>query len=118
MRKGDIAVCILVLLIGIVLLCFQIGNEMGSTVEIYSDGTLFGKYELYSDKTVEVISKRGNNTVCINNGYVYVTDSSCEDKNEILQGKINQSGQSLICLPNKLVITVKGRRESVDSISY
>ena len=118
MKKADVLLCVLVVFIGVFLLCFQFGNDTGSTVEIYSEGELFGKYELFSESVVEVETESGNNTVCISNGSVYVTKSSCEDKNEILQGKISRSGQSLVCLPNKLIVTVKGRRESVDSISY
>ena len=118
MKKGDIIVCVLVAAAGIFLLLFLSGNVSADTVEIYSSGTLFGKYSLSSDITVDVVTEFGSNTVCIEKGNVYVTHSSCDDKNEILQGKISHPGQSLICLPNKLIVTLNGRRENVDSISY
>lgn len=118
MKKADVLLCIFIVVFAVILLCLQFGNDTGNIVEIYLSGELFGKYELFSDAVIEVESESGSNTVCISDGSVYVAESSCEDKNEVLQGKINRSGQSLVCLPNKLIVTVKGRRESVDSISY
>jgi len=118
MKKGDIIICLLVIVAGIFLLLLQFENGGADTVEIYSSGNLFGKYSLSSDVTVDVVTELGSNTVCIEKGEVYVTHSSCDDKNEILQGKISHPGQSLICLPNKLIVTLKGRGENVDSISY
>ncbi|MBQ7040051.1 MAG: NusG domain II-containing protein [Clostridia bacterium] len=118
MKKGDILICILVFMLGILLLFTQFNAGIADTVEIYSGGNLYGEYDLHTDNTIIVKSSYGQNTVCIENDYVYVSESDCDDKNEIFQGKINREGQTLICLPNRLIVAVKGRSESVDSISY
>lgn len=116
MNKADFLICVLVLIVGCVLLVNPFLSQ-GTEVEITLDGNLFGRYSLHENKIIVVESEYGKNTVNIQNGSVYVTDSTCDDKSEIIKGSVNKSGQSLICLPNRLVITVVGR-EAVGSVSY
>lgn len=115
-KKADIILIVSILVFSVVLMFFQY-NKTGSIAEIYVDGKLYGTYSLDSNKTIDVVSKFGTNKVEIHNGYVYVTEATCKDKNDIRQGKINKSGQSIICLPNRLIITVKGGK-TYDALSY
>lgn len=117
MRKGDFLAGILVLVLGFVLLAVQFGQAKGDVVEIYSCGEIYGKYDLLSTEKVTVVNEYGENTIVIDNGEVFVSQSTCSDKDEILQGSISRAGHSLICLPNQVVVTIKGR-EHVDSVSY
>ncbi|HHV63465.1 MAG TPA: NusG domain II-containing protein [Peptococcaceae bacterium] len=57
--------------------------------------------------------------VKIEHGLVWVEDSSCPDKVCIRTGKISKPGQSIVCLPNKTVVTIEGQGESViDDLSF
>ena len=92
-------------------------GQSGSYVEIFSNGKLYGEYSLSEEKTIVIESEYGQNTVKISNREVWVSDASCKDKLDVSQGKISRPGQSIICLPNRLIVTVKGG-ESVDALSY
>lgn len=93
------------------------GNNVGSFAEIYSNGELYGTYSLNKDTVIEIESESGYNKVVVEKGYIFVSDASCPDKNDVRQGKINKSGQSIICLPNRLIISIKGG-DSFDALSY
>lgn len=48
------------------------------------------------------------NTIQIKDGCACVSQANCKDKICTNHRKINRSGESIICLPNKVVITVEG----------
>ncbi len=47
-------------------------------------------------------------TVVIKDGCVWVTDSTCRDGTCEHTGKISRAGQSIVCLPAEVVITIVG----------
>ena len=50
----------------------------------------------------------------IKNGKIRLTHASCPDKICEKTGFISASGQSIICVPNKITVSVVGSGESVD----
>ena len=51
-------------------------------------------------------SPRGITLFLIDSGSVYMKSACCENNTCVKQGKISKEGESIICLPNKVVITV------------
>ena len=84
---------------------------------VFSDGILYGQYELNTDKEIIVKYKSEFNKIEIKDSCVFVSDASCNDKLDVKQGKISKAGQSIICLPNRLIVTVKGETD-FDALSY
>ncbi len=50
----------------------------------------------------------GTNTLVIEDGYAWMTDSQCPDKICEHMGKIHLNGQLIVCLPNGVIVTVEG----------
>ena len=50
-------------------------------------------------------------TVVIEDGCVWVTDANCPDKTCEHSGKISRAGQSIVCLPNGVTVTVNGESD-------
>lgn len=50
-------------------------------------------------------------TVHVENGKVWVTDSDCPDKICEHTGAIERAGESIVCLPNGIVISVNGESD-------
>ena len=50
----------------------------------------------------------------VKNGKIRLTEASCPDKICVKTGYIGSSGQSIICVPNKITVSVVGSDESVD----
>lgn len=109
-KPADIVIIAVVLVVSFLITSFA---AQGGTkyVVIYVNGNEFGRYSLPNNQrqSVEVSTQYGNNTVIIDKDKVWVSETSCKDKVEINAGYINKAGQSLVCLPNRLVVTVEGR---------
>ncbi|MBD5132197.1 MAG: NusG domain II-containing protein [Clostridiales bacterium] len=80
-----------------------------ATVRITADG-----YE----KTLSITDKADIEldclTVHIDGGYVWVTDADCADKVCEHTGRISRAGQSIVCLPNGVVVTIVGGNKGDD----
>lgn len=118
MKKFDFIVIAIILFASFVILGFDSKNDKYDVL-IYVDGELYEKISYSSDinRQEEIISDYGRNLVNIDSKGVCVTESSCKDKLEVKAGYINKSGQSLICLPNRLVIELKSNG-GYDAVTY
>lgn len=129
-RRADIIIIVFFILASI----FFYGIKRYSTdnnyyekyIMIYSDNSLYKKIPIDNNSYNEVIpinNKFGRNIIRIMNGGVSVEDADCPDKICLKQGFINKSGQSIICLPHKLVIEIIGntkeeKSSEIDGIAY
>lgn len=54
----------------------------------------------------------------VENGAVFVTASGCGDKTCMRTGKISKKGEAIICVPNKVVVEIKGNsiESDVDAV--
>ena len=88
-------------------------------LSVYVDGKLTRVVDLKAQEEYEfeVKSEFGYNKIRVSGGRVCVTESTCENKLEINAGEIYKAGQSLICIPNRLVVTIEGKDE-YDAITY
>lgn len=115
MRKGDIAL-ITVAVISLVL--WLIPKPQGGTVIISLNGEVFREVSLNENSVIPIETEFGKNTVVIEKGEVFVTDSNCPD--ELCEkDRISKSGESIVCLPNRLSVNVGGKnKEEVDVILW
>ena len=101
-------VALLVLASAVGLSFFFLRGE-GNTVSVTVDGVLFGSYPLSQDTEVEIrtgIDGENVNLLVIRDGKASVTHASCPDGICAAHKPIHREGESIVCLPNKVVITV------------
>ena len=110
MKKNDL------LLIGVIVLAalavmgyhyFKGGGGTGKAV-VTVDGKLYGTYDLLEDQTIDI---KGMNTLTIEGGRAAMAHASCPDRLCVHHKPISRAGESIICLPNKVVVTIEGGRE-------
>ncbi len=106
-RKTDL------ILIGALLLLFALsrillsGVRGGGRCRIESNGETVGVYDLSEHRELRIEDPaEGYNIVVIGNGEVFVREASCKDRLCVHQGKIKKCGETLICLPHQMVVTV------------
>lgn len=81
----------------------------GQTVEVRQGDRLVGSYPLNGAARVPVTGAHGLTlTVVIEDGSVRVEDARCPDLICQHHAPITQTGESIVCLPAQVVITVKG----------
>jgi hypothetical protein len=107
MRKGphllpiDILIIFLIAAAGIFLTVRGLGQK-GSRVVVNAAGVKY-EYSVSQNGTYTVSGELGPTTFEIKDGRVRITDSPCPNKICISQGWHNP----LVCLPNKVMITVE-----------
>ena len=89
-------------------------------VEIEVKGKLYKKLPLDNsrDEKIQIDTDLGSNTVEIVNGKVRILDADCRDKICIQDGSISKPGDILVCLPHKVVISIKGQNTETDALSF
>ena len=113
-------VCILIVVLIVFgallgLLFIKGGKIAGSVACIYSNGKLIKTIELKSedDYTFEVKSENGGvNTIQVKDGKIGVISADCPDKICVNTGKITKAGESVICVPAHVSVTVEGESEA------
>lgn len=116
-RRHDILfIAVLLFLCAAAALGLYVFRENGDTVTVSIDGQLYAEYPLTEDRVVELISDGGFNRLVIEDGYAYVEEASCPDGICSSHSPIGHNGESIICLPNKVVIEIHRREQNQPDI--
>jgi len=115
-RKADIILFIVLVVMGLAVsaaLTFTHADAgADAKVVIESGGELYARYPLSEARTIKVPSKSGGyNMVVINGGAVAVVEASCKNQVCVKHGAISRSGESIVCLPNRLVVRIENGSE-------
>lgn len=114
-RRNDI-----VFILALVIICASVGlsffflREVGDSVTVTVDGKGYGTYALSNDVTVEIKNADGvvTNILIIKDGKAHVEYASCPDGICVAHKPISREGESIVCLPNRVVITVVSSESS------
>lgn len=55
----------------------------------------------------------GECLVVIENGSVYIAESDCREQICVQSGSIDSQGEWIACMPNRIFITIRGKKEGV-----
>ena len=118
MKKKDICLILVFLLIAGLIYLFTRNGEVGNQVRITLDGKEYGTYSLTENREIPIQSEYGCNIVQIKDGMVFMKDADCPDKYCIHQGKTARKNKSIVCLPHKLMVEVveASKDKSADGI--
>jgi hypothetical protein len=95
------------LLVGGGVLLFQ---KPGDVVVVTVDGSVMGTYSLLEDLTLPIHTGEGGeqvNVLVIKDGEAYVQSASCPDGICAAHKPISRQGESIVCLPHRVVVTVQ-----------
>lgn len=111
--KTDFIVLLVILaVISLAGIFVVLNRENGETVVIFLQGDVYQEIPLTENREIE-IQKEGVtiNVLNIRDGKADMTDADCPDKLCVHQKPISKSGETIVCLPNKIVVEVKGGQE-------
>ncbi|HJA94400.1 MAG TPA: NusG domain II-containing protein [Candidatus Eisenbergiella merdipullorum] len=91
-------------------------GRKGNSVEVVCDGRILGEYSLTEDRRVPIRVENGENLLVIQDGQAWVEEADCPDGLCIRQGRISRVGESIICLPHRLAITITGGQGTEDGV--
>lgn len=107
--KGDIL--LLACCLGLAVLAFGIQaltQKPGSTVVVKQEGEEIGRYPLSVNREILLETQAGYNLLVIENGSACIREADCPHNLCVGEGRISRTGETLVCLPHKLTITIEG----------
>lgn len=111
-KKRDIVLAAVLLILGITgVLIVKYGLKSGNTADVYIDDKLVQTIDMSVDDEYTFQTDKGSNTVEVRNGAVSMKSADCPDKVCVRMGTKNRNGETITCLPHKLVIEVHGGQE-------
>ena len=88
----------------------------GAVAEIRQNGVLLRTVSLDEPLTFDLAAPNGgSNTVAVREGRICVSHASCPDQVCVKQGWVSQTATPIVCLPNGLVIQIKGGETDLDA---
>lgn len=122
--KGDIIIIVAVLILAIITFFLSIQmnnnnnyNSYNNYVSINIDGDNVKNLSL-DENTEFIVNNIYENTVVINNGQVKVINATCPDRICENFGSIIGNGQTIICMPNKLVLQIVSDNDTTLNDNY
>ena len=113
---GVVAACILAAA-GIILWLLPVSGQAGGTAVVTVDGVERMQLSLAvpGDYPLEVAFPM---TLTVRDGQVYVSETKCPGEDCLHTGPISRSGQTIVCLPNRVVISIRGgSADSIDAVT-
>ena len=117
----------IILLLGIILAAFLLwlipyllNKDASAMVTVYQNGHEIGKYPLGKEQTISIpYGEDGYNLLFISGGEASISDADCPDGLCVRQRAVDRNGESIICLPQKLVIQITaGKERELDAFIY
>ena len=108
-KKRDIVLAAVLLVLGIAgVFILKYGLHKGSYAEIYIDDKPVKTINMDVDDEYVFHTEQGENVVAVKDGKIEMKSADCPDKVCVRMGAKNRSGETITCLPHKLVVEVHG----------
>ncbi len=94
----------------IALFVYSTTRTHGESVVIRVDGIIHSTYSLSDETRLEIPSATvvdGKNVLIISGGKAYMSEASCPDLICVAHNPISMVGESIVCLPNRVVVTIE-----------
>lgn len=108
-RNDVLFIAVLLLIVTLAGAAFFFLRGEGDSVTVSVDGKHYGTYPLRTDLTLSIRTGAGDtqeNLLVIRDGHAYVESATCPDGICAAHKPISREGESIVCLPHRVVITV------------
>lgn len=117
MKKNDV---IMIGIIVVIALATWVGvnlygeqNTKDAQAVVTVDGEVYGSYPLSEDREVKIEAESGGyNLLIIEDGAASIEEASCPDKICVNHKPVDKTGETLVCLPNKVVVEIQNGEEA------
>lgn len=118
-RNDVIFIVCLLLVAAIGMLYLFVFRSHGDTVNVTVDGKAYGTYSLSQNITEDIRTGDNGeylNRLVIKDGKAYIETATCPDGICVDHAPIFRDGESIVCLPQRVVVTVITNKDNVDII--
>ncbi len=115
-NKRDILLIIIIICISLFLIIINKVNEKnGVSANVYYNNKLIKKIDLSIDKSYVVKGYNGNVKITVKNGKIKVDEEKSPLHLCSKMGYISKSHETIVCLPNKIVIEIDNKQD-IDTV--
>lgn len=129
MKKGDKLILSFIVLITVAgflgTYFYRSFNKTKSKIAVIKqDGKVIKRINLSNVKENEELTisngDKHYNKIQITNNAIYISEADCPDQVCVKTGAVSEPGDTIVCLPNKLIIAIEGEKvnNDVDSTTY
>lgn len=124
LKPGDLIIIVLLVVLSFLpVVIFSMNSvsteQANNSVVISADGVHLHEMDLVDDgetETYEYVSEDGHRNVIVREGTeVKMIDASCPDQLCVRQGTITDAGETIVCLPHRLIVEVTSDNPDVDN---
>lgn len=122
MKKADfIIIAVVAVIVGVlVFFLYGVNSDSGAYVQLEVDGKVVETLSLDEDAVREIETDNGGrNVLVVKDGEAEMSEANCPDGICTNHRKIHRNGESIICLPHKVVVTVVNENDAdeVDAVA-
>lgn len=119
LTKGDMLLILAMIVLSIAsLYLIRVSQTAGRTAVITVDGIERKRLSLSNDGELTVHGPIGETVIKVENNHVRVLRSDCAAKVCVKTGRIQHTGQMIVCVPNKVVISITANHQrSIDVVT-
>ena len=116
--KNDILLILALLaLAGSAWSVLRLTRHQGGEAVVTVDGETVATLSLAEDGRFPIAAGAGSNLIEVSDGRVRVAEADCPDRLCARSGWARYDGETIICLPHKLVVTVRGGTAGYDAVT-
>lgn len=118
MKKSDIILAIALIMLSVIVAAaarYRNNDTHAKYIRIETEEGLYGTYPLSEDMQISVMAGEGYNIIEISGGRVRMAQADCPDHYCERMGWISDNGQTIICLPHRLIISIYGGEDGIDA---
>ena len=117
--KNDIVLILALLLLALLAWgALRLTKKPGGEAVVTVDGVLVATLPLSIEARLPVGAERGFlNVVEVADGRVRILEADCPDRLCVRQGWIRYDGESIVCLPHKLIVSIRGGGQDLDAVA-
>ena len=118
LNMAEVLFFVIIIMVGALLfLVIQLGAVEGKKVIVSVDGVEKYQFDLRKEIVKEIKGAHGGrNVLHIDGKKAWIEDASCPDKLCEKQHAISREGQSIVCLPNRVVVEIRTEGGAIKKI--
>lgn len=82
-------------------------RESPEEVVVYVGEQEYARFSVKEDVEFLIETENGTNRLILKDGKADVTEASCPDKICVHQSPISKTGETIVCMPNRVIVTVE-----------
>lgn len=113
-KKNDLILAGIILILALAAVFFiTLTKKEGGEVVVTVEGEVYKTLPLDKDTTLSIEDESGHyNVLEIKDGEVKMREANCPDKICVKHRAIHYNRESIICLPNKVTVEIRGGKEN------